>query len=250
MAKITRKSYKRNKITFGLALFAGIALISTGFAAFVISSATKTSSTGNVNVGITKNNVLKITDTTLDAEKRFDFEPISGYEYIGPESKETEKLSLVLTGNIENAAQFKSLTFKMEEHTGVTNAVNGEYIVAPTCYNSVVTLYEKDSNEHPLVEDITNTDGVKRNDDGTYSYRYTISFSWGSVFKGMNPSQYYTEDHGFKDGVDTDAAQTTLDKMRAAFLDMTYDEYAALSEEEQKDQKVADYSITITGNVN
>ena len=38
--KLTRKSYKRNIIVFGLMFFMGIALVSTGFAAWVLSQDT------------------------------------------------------------------------------------------------------------------------------------------------------------------------------------------------------------------
>ena len=59
--KLTRKSYKRNIIVFGVMLFMGIALVSTGFATWVLSQNTQIEVNGqNVNVGVVSDNALKI----------------------------------------------------------------------------------------------------------------------------------------------------------------------------------------------
>ena len=50
MAKLTRNSYKRKIILFGVFVFMSIALISTGFAAWVMSQNAKEEVSGNVNV--------------------------------------------------------------------------------------------------------------------------------------------------------------------------------------------------------
>ena len=38
MAKLTRKSYKRKKVAFAAVVLGGVALVSSGFAAFVLSA--------------------------------------------------------------------------------------------------------------------------------------------------------------------------------------------------------------------
>ena len=74
MAKLTRNSYKRKIILFGVIVFMSIALISTGFAAWVMSQEKKQSTSGNVTVGaVTEGNI----EVTLDplTVKDFKFEP-------------------------------------------------------------------------------------------------------------------------------------------------------------------------------
>ena len=51
MSKITRRSYKRKKIVMGVALFGAIALVSTGFAAWVLSASAQNQQQGNIKVG-------------------------------------------------------------------------------------------------------------------------------------------------------------------------------------------------------
>ena len=51
MSKITRQSYKRKKIVMGFALFGAIGLVSTGFAAWVLSGSTDKSSETSLSVG-------------------------------------------------------------------------------------------------------------------------------------------------------------------------------------------------------
>ena len=60
MAKLTRKSYKRKKIAFAAVLLGGVGLVSSGFAAWVLSAQANSNATGNVKVGTVKNGALKI----------------------------------------------------------------------------------------------------------------------------------------------------------------------------------------------
>lgn len=257
MAKITRRSYKRNKVTYGIALFTGIALVSTGFAAFVISSATKQSSSGNLDVGITKNNVLKITNTTDSSQTSFCFEPVKSTtenDYcIKPLGTEEEKLSVVLTGKIENASRFKKLTFKMDNHVGASRAIANNYIVGPACYNNEFTLYEKDNPSKPLVTSALE-DGVKLEEDGSYTFKYTVSFSWGSKFQSRNPAVYYTEQLATKSEEEKanylSEAEVELDKMRADFCNVDYEtNYKDLSDDAKEALPIENYKIVITGYV-
>lgn len=254
MAKITRKSYKRNKIVLGASLFAGIALISTGFAAFVISAAANNENKGNVTVGITKNTTLKITDTTPNEEKNFSFEPNKAEKdnpYVHKEADEVEKLQVVVTGKIENAAQFKRLSVKLAQHEGVDKAVADEYIVAPSCYNNETIIYnvngEEGQTQIPAVTD--DKDGVKAESDGTYSFKTTVSFTWGSKFEGINPSEFYSKEKFENGTVNATNVSKELDTFRADMLNMSYEDYAALSESEKASKVIAGYTITITAYV-
>ena len=71
MAKLTRNSYKRKIILFGVIVFMSIALISTGFAAWVMSQEKKASTNGNVTVGaVTEGNIeITLDELTVNQKK-------------------------------------------------------------------------------------------------------------------------------------------------------------------------------------
>ena len=84
MAKLTKKSYKRKRVLMGLALFMSIALVSTGFAAWVISSSVEKEDEGNVQVGTVTDKSIGLTvefndidgdEKITDADKMIKFEP-------------------------------------------------------------------------------------------------------------------------------------------------------------------------------
>lgn len=64
--KLTRKSYKRNIIVFGIMIFMGVALVSTGFATWVLSQDTTVENTGNVEVGIVADESLTFADVKVE----------------------------------------------------------------------------------------------------------------------------------------------------------------------------------------
>ena len=79
MAKLTRKSYQRKAMVVGATAFAGIALVATGFAAWVISSSATEKFKGNVQVGTISEKSIEITDIALKevdgTRDFFSFEP-------------------------------------------------------------------------------------------------------------------------------------------------------------------------------
>ncbi len=58
MAKLTRKSYKRKKVAFAAVVLGGVALVSSGFAAFVLSANAEQKNEGGIQVGTVKNGAL------------------------------------------------------------------------------------------------------------------------------------------------------------------------------------------------
>ena len=128
MAKLTRNSYKRKIILFGVIVFMSIALISTGFAAWVMSQEKKQSTSGNVTVGaVTEGNIEVILDPLT--VKDFKFEP-----------KESDK-----TGRVRNdGTNFESLTVVNLQKDRYTPSANG-----------MITLTESGTNEKKFSYDIT-----------------------------------------------------------------------------------------------
>lgn len=60
MAKLTRKSYKRKKVAFAAVVLGGVALVSSGFAAFVLSAGAEQKNPGNLEVGKIINGSLQM----------------------------------------------------------------------------------------------------------------------------------------------------------------------------------------------
>lgn len=174
MAKLTRNSYKRKIILFGVIVFMSIALISTGFAAWVMSQEKKQSTSGNVTVGaVTEGNIEVILDPLT--VKDFKFEPKEGDDTGRVRSDRTnfESLTVTVTGTIKNTQFLKEATIKMNVKDAVKQAETAGYIILPECANSevVLTLTESGTNEK--------------------KFSYEITFKWGSKFGNVNPGEYY-----------------------------------------------------------
>lgn len=182
MAKLTRNSYKRKIILFGVIVFMSIALISTGFAAWVMSQEKKQSTSGNVTVGaVTEGNIEVILDELT--VKDFKFEPKEGDDTgrVRSDGTNFESLTVTVTGTIKNT-QFldvNNTTIKMNVKDAVKQAETAGYIILPECANSevVLTLTESGTNEK--------------------KFSYDITFKWGSKFGNVNPGEYY-DSAGFK----------------------------------------------------
>lgn len=174
MAKLTRNSYKRKIILFGVIVFMSIALISTGFAAWVMSQEKKQSTSGNVTVGaVTEGNIEVILDELT--VKDFKFEPKEGDDTgrVRSDGTNFESLTVTVTGTIKNTQFLKEATIKMNVKDAVKQAETAGYIILPECANSevVLTLTESGTNEK--------------------KFSYEITFKWGSKFGNVNPGEYY-----------------------------------------------------------
>lgn len=174
MAKLTRNSYKRKIILFGVIVFMSIALISTGFAAWVMSQEKKQSTSGNVTVGAVTEGNIEITLDELTV-KDFKFEPKKGDDTgrVRSDGTNFESLTVTVTGTIKNTQFLKEATIKMNVKDAVKQAETAGYIILPECANSevVLTLTESGTNEK--------------------KFSYNITFKWGSKFGGENPGEYY-----------------------------------------------------------
>ena len=61
LERLTRKSYRRKLIMFGASIFMSLALVATGFAAWVLSKDAQVQDNGSVEVG-------KITESNIEIE--------------------------------------------------------------------------------------------------------------------------------------------------------------------------------------
>lgn len=176
MAKLTRNSYKRKIILFGVIVFMSIALISTGFAAWVMSQEKKQSTSGNVTVGaVTEGNIeVKLDELTV---KDFKFEPKADDKTgrVRNDGTNFESLTVKVSGTIKNT-QFldvNNTTITMTVTDAVKQAAEEGYIILPECVDKEVVLKLTDSGENEK------------------KFSYDITFKWGSKFGNVNPGEYY-----------------------------------------------------------
>lgn len=80
--RLTRRSYRRKLIMFGASIFASLALVATGFAAWVLSNDAKKEESGAVEIAAVHEESVEISDITFIADdenqtaiKNFVFEP-------------------------------------------------------------------------------------------------------------------------------------------------------------------------------
>ena len=201
MVKMTRKSYKRRKIILGVSLFSSVALVSTGFAAWVLASQAEAEKTGNITVGTVSDSSIKISNVQFkDDNDSFIFEPkeedTAGR--VRNDGVNFENLSVTVTGEISPNTYVSSATIEMEVPEGITAAIGKNYLVLPTCATSAQTLTLNPKESH---------------DETVSTFEYTITFVWGSAFNGKNPGEYYDEDEAGK-LVDDETMKSTLEDLK------------------------------------
>ena len=241
MAKLTRNSYKRKIILFGVFVFISIALISTGFAAWVMSSDAQDDASGNVSVGLVNDSSLKIEITNKEdlEDFVFQFEPAkddnTGRVRLDSSAPEVyEQLTFTISGKISNPEILaeNGLTIQMTLPNGMAKAIELGYIVVPECVNE-----EK---------------SITVDENGNFTY--ILTFKWGTAFNGMNPSLYYDNDPTGLLVSDVEA-KTTLENLRAC----VYNYYEALTAtdadrtaviEAHKDDALPTYNVTLKAKAN
>lgn len=228
--KLTRNSYKRKLVLVGVLIFFVIALVSTGFATWIMSTNADGEESGGLEIGEITESKLAFSDISLSSHDFF-FEPVegdnSGVKWDGEHS---ENLSITITGKISPVDVLKDMTISLEIPEGVRQAAKAGYIVLPECANSVVTL-EK------------NSDNLKLSGDGLYyEFTYEIAFKWGEKFEGTNPSKYYDENETGM-AVPRDEVKTTLETMRSTI-------YGKPNEEIDLDQDKLTFKVSLTARSN
>ena len=222
MSKITRRSYKRKKIIMGAVLFGAIGLVSTGFAAWVLSASASRDESANLKVGAVSDKSMSFTgvkveglDTapgsatlgTMIETSNYSFNPryddSTGRVRFGSNEGADvgERLSLTISGTVTEAQNLGSLTIGPKTVPDeLATAVTKNYIVLPTCLTSTYTMVE-------------NTDYTVNEAAGvtTASFSYDVAFRWGSAFGGVNPADYYDSAAG--ESVTTAEINTTLTEL-------------------------------------
>ena len=223
MATRTKKSGQRKAFAVGIAAFASVCLIATGFAAWVISAKAEKTETGNVNIGKVSSADVKITvaqedGTTgvLTAENGFSFNPDATDDSgrVRFDGTNAEKRKLHLNGTVGPQRFVTSFKIRLDITTGTDkdgnpvknaaanqrfkDAATAKYIVLPPCFDTDVELYGTDFYK-------TNS---SQDNDAYATFDYDIAFSWGETFGKKNPGRYYDEDDTGKAVSDSEVSKT------------------------------------------
>ena len=226
MAKLTRNSYKRKIILFGVIVFMSIALISTGFAAWVMSQEKKQSTSGNVTVGAVTEGNIEVILVPLTV-KDFKFEPKESDTTgrVRNDGTNFESLTVTVTGTIKNTQFLKEATIKMNVKDAVKQAETAGYIILPECANSevVLTLTESGTNEK--------------------KFSYNITFKWGSKFGGENPGEYYDSAAFNPSEEELSSFEGTQEEKITAYIKSVLDAFHALMD-------TSTYEVVVTAKLN
>lgn len=234
MAKLTRKSYKRKKIAFAAVIFGGVALVSSGFAAWVISSGKKADETGSVTVGqvVEANLGMKIEWKVTGADDKtytaiaddgpnpnkagnYSFncsrDVTSGRFRYGTGSDVTDGsdadqcLSLTfrvtVTSSLDN---FGSLNVTFANNEQIDAAVNAKYISAPIGFyaSNNAGAETQGKNFSSTTKGSENTIFTKTDTgDGASKFQWVskgidVAFGWGTAFGGVSPETFYNTGDG------------------------------------------------------
>lgn len=227
MAKLTRNSYKRKIILFGVIVFMSIALISTGFAAWVMSQEKKQSTSGNVTVGaVTEGNIEVILDPLTVKDFKFEPKESDTTGRVRNDGTNFESLTVTVTGTIKNTQFSKEATIKMNVKDAVKQAETAGYIILPECANSEVVLTQ-------LTESGTNEK----------KFSYNITFKWGSKFGGENPGEYYDSAAFNPSEEELNGFEGTQEEKITAYIKSVLDAFHTLMD-------TSTYEVVVTAKLN
>lgn len=192
--KLTRKHYNRKILSFGLVLFLAVALLTTGFAAWIMSTDAEKEDGGNVSIGAVTDGSLEFTEVKWTGDNNlisFDAEANDVTGSIKWDGSNAANLIIEITGKINPKEYLDDLTIVMEIPASVKAAADAGYIVLPDCAKEggVVLVENGVANDGGTV--FAAVKGADGDDYWTFSYK--VIFKWGEKFNGKNPSVHLDE---------------------------------------------------------
>lgn len=202
MKKYTRRHYNKKLLALGLSAFMGIGLISTGFAAWVMSKETEKSASTGINVStITDSSANIVLDSSIlkdngNAEiailkQSFSFDAAEGdlSGRLRGDGAQSENLKINIKGEVVgDSAITYGLSVKLELTDGIKDALQAGYIAWGGNYEFTNQQIPGTNAEEHYEVDVE----ILLTDDGKFNF--DIEFVWGSEFYGMNPSEYFDYD--------------------------------------------------------
>ncbi len=208
MRKLTRRSYNRKLIVFGLAIFLAFGMISTGFAAWLISSAAEKEANGPVEVDkiVDESFELKINELddnkiwtgkliSLDAKKE-DAEGRVQFKANG-DNDAGEQLELTLSGTVTNIAALGA-----QPNSNNANMLKIEVALPDTLKAAITKGYltvKYTVGDNGSATDIPSDNTIwvapVATENGAGAFAVTLKFAWGTAFKNVNPCEYFDTDY-------------------------------------------------------
>lgn len=224
MKKVTRHAFSKKAIMITASLFVTLALITTGFAAWLISSGTSGEGTGNITTATIDDARLGLTVAMAEGKDFVCFGPQADDKHpdirykasVGDEKDDKEVLTATVTGTIKNYDRLEkfNITIKISDKAltaaGYTWTETNEGSLKNRTYtynagNACISLPEyavdTDGRFLPLPSDSSKTtapktisagdsmftDGATENEK---KFTFDVTFGWGEKFKGCNPGKY------------------------------------------------------------
>lgn len=255
MKKVTRHAFSKKAIMITASLFVTLALITTGFAAWLISSGASGESTGNITTATIDDARLGLTVAMAEGKDFVCFGPQADdnhpdIRYKKPkagEKDDKEVLTATVTGTIKNYDRLKefNITIKISDKaltaagytwTG-TNEGESSRTYTYNAEKAYISLPEyavdTDGRFLPLPSDMSKTTAPKTISAGDSKFtdgatenekRFTfdVTFGWGEKFKGCNPGKYLDgeeADHLPDKTYTVDDKMEIMTKLRSLFED-------------------------------
>lgn len=225
MKKVTRHAFSKKAIMITASLFVTLALITTGFAAWLISSGASGEGTGNITTATIDDARLGLTVAMAEGKDFVCFGPQADdnhpdIRYKKPkagEKDDKEVLTATVTGTINNYDRLEkfNITIKISDKAltaaGYTWTETNEGSLKSRTYTynaekAYISLPEyavdTDGRFLPLPSDPDNkttapktisagnsmfTDGTTENEK---KFTFDVTFGWGEKFEGCNPGKY------------------------------------------------------------
>lgn len=187
----TKQNGTTKKVVIGILSFAGATLLALTIAITTIALQNGAKQGDNdLVVGNIEQTAITFKDVSF-SNRRFCFEPALDDDSgrVRSNGKSGEALSSTLTFRFTNFEMVKGINLKLWVPDGIVKAASKGYLHLPLIA----------SNQYGYTIPATGqyvSDYVVNGKVSTYEkcFSYVISFSWGSVFHGKNPGEYYDLD--------------------------------------------------------
>lgn len=189
---------KRKTMTLVLCLLAALALVSVGFASWVISAGTSETTEGTITVDDVVDKRLQITKPQWAKGNTFYFG--------GPTAEQKKQVTKTAWLTNDDAEEKLTLSFTFTVSFKGTTYTKGDAVVTGSiAEQGEANLYGIAKNEGYVGElpEVVITEG----EDGLFTA--TITFTWGEKFDNTNPYVYYNNNKTESD------AQTAIDSLNA-----------------------------------
>lgn len=224
MKKVTRHAFSKKAIMITASLFVTLALITTGFAAWLISSGASGEGTGNITTATIDDARLGLTVAMVEGKDFVCFGPQANDNHpdirykgpVGDEKDDREVLVATVTGTINNYDRLEkfNITIKIsdkaltaagytwtETNEGSLKSRTYTYNAGNACISLPEYAVDTDGRFLPLPSDTSKTtapktisagdsmftDGATENEK---KFTFDVTFGWGEKFEGCNPGRY------------------------------------------------------------